>query len=373
MAEASFRARKRQKVYRKRLDEDDDGNINDAQAQAPNASGNRIALTTTTPATVSASAPSTFDASDPSTLLPTAADAQTNIEAGGQPSVAEILRRARKQKTRGVGVEFSSSGGGKSHGSSEVAATAVAPPVSGAPPEQQQVEVLAAKEFAPQTGMVAESLDKHMMAYIDSKMAEMREGERRAAAEQAATDAMNHHHQQQQSSEMSATPSFPSNGVRQRQPAGMGKLMEIDLGPEAARRNIERTEEATRRLESGESLELEMQPKGRRGRKRRTSEDIRRDKLVEEILKESRLEMYDDRAQLEQQKKDAEEGAADDRIVEQFRRDFMEAVQTRHNRRPPASASAKNKAADERPKGPKLGGSRAARAAMRAAEQQKKK
>lgn len=70
----------------------------------------------------------------------------------------------------------------------------------------------------------------------------------------------------------------------------MGKLMEIDLGPEAAQRNIERTEEATRRLQNGELLEQEMQPKGRRGRKRRTSEDIRRDKLVEEILKESRRE-----------------------------------------------------------------------------------
>lgn len=70
----------------------------------------------------------------------------------------------------------------------------------------------------------------------------------------------------------------------------MGKLMEIDLGPEAVQRNIERTEEATRRLQNGELLEQEMQPKGRRGRKRRTSEDIRRDKLVEEILKESRRE-----------------------------------------------------------------------------------
>ncbi|KAL1640106.1 hypothetical protein SLS58_007220 [Diplodia intermedia] len=370
MAEANFRARKRQKVYRKRLDEDDDTITN--HVQGPNASGSRSPLTTT--ATVSTSAPSAFGAADSTTTLATFADTQANNGENGQPSVAEILRRARKQKARGVGVEFSSSGGSKPNGSSEITTTttAVVPPASGGAPEQQQVEVVAAKEFAPQTGMVVDTLDKHMMAYIDSKMAEMREGERRAAAEQAVTDAANHQ-EQQHSSATSTIPSFPSNGVRQRQPAGMGKLMEIDLGPEAARSNIERTEEATRRLESGESLEQEMQPKGRRGRKRRTSEDIRRDKLVEEILKESRFEMYDDRAQQEQQKKDAEEGAADDRIVEQFRRDFMEAVQTRHNRRPPASASAKNKAADERPKGPKLGGSRSARAAMRAAEEKQKK
>ncbi|KAF9634598.1 hypothetical protein BFW01_g5493 [Lasiodiplodia theobromae] len=366
MAEANFRARKRQKVYRKRLDEDDDHN-NEGQPLALNATVSGAPLAATTSA-ISASAPSTSDAADPATTSSTAEHAPTNNEEGGQLSVAEILRRARKQKARGLGVEFSSSGSGKPSGGSEVTTSALAPPVSGAAAEQQQAEVVVAKEFAPQTGMVVDTLDKHMMAYIDSKMAEMREGERRAAAAEAATDAT---YSQQQPS--SAAPSFPSNGSRQRQPAGMGKLMEIDLGPEAVQRNIERTEEATRRLQNGELLEQEMQPKGRRGRKRRTSEDIRRDKLVEEILKESRLEMYDDRAQQEQQQKDAEEGAADDRIVEQFRRDFMEAVQTRHNRRPPASSAAKGKAADERPKGPKLGGSRSARAAMRAAEEKQKK
>lgn len=130
------------------------------------------------------------------------------------------------------------------------------------------------------------------MAYIDSKMAEMREGERAAAAAAAAAAAgINGTSQdiQGQKIAFSSSSAIPLDTHRERQPAGMGKLMEIDLGPEAAQRNIQRTEEATRRLQNGGSLDqVEEQLKGRRGRKRRTSEDIRRDKLVEEILKESR-------------------------------------------------------------------------------------
>jgi hypothetical protein len=54
--------------------------------------------------------------------------------------------------------------------------------------------------------------------------------------------------------------------------------------------------------------------------------------------------------------------AADDRIAEQFRRDFMDAIQAR--RRIPKARTTKTDNA-EVPKGPKLGGSRSARAAMR--------
>ena len=54
--------------------------------------------------------------------------------------------------------------------------------------------------------------------------------------------------------------------------------------------------------------------------------------------------------------------AADDRIAEQFRRDFLDALQSR--RRGTRTKSTKT-AKQEPPKGPKLGGSRSARAAMR--------
>lgn len=59
--------------------------------------------------------------------------------------------------------------------------------------------------------------------------------------------------------------------------------------------------------------------------------------------------------------------AADERIAEEFRREFMDAMAERRNQRrkapaPPARPGAKQ---EEVLKGPKLGGSRNARAAMR--------
>ena len=62
--------------------------------------------------------------------------------------------------------------------------------------------------------------------------------------------------------------------------------------------------------------------------------------------------------------------AADDRIAEQFRREFMEAISSRRQRTSATAKAAKGAKVEDRPKGPKLGGSRSARAAMR--EQQEK-
>ena len=80
-----------------------------------------------------------------------------------------------------------------------------------------------------------------------------------------------------------------------RQPAALGKLHEIDLGVNATLTNIARTEAAQRRLD-GEPEDSSTAPSQRlgrdgkpwRGRKSRTSEDVKRDKLVEEVLRESR-------------------------------------------------------------------------------------
>jgi hypothetical protein len=54
--------------------------------------------------------------------------------------------------------------------------------------------------------------------------------------------------------------------------------------------------------------------------------------------------------------------AADDRLAEQFRRDFLDAIQSR--RRGARARNTKTTKGDV-PRGPKLGGSRSARAAMR--------
>ncbi|KAF3935932.1 hypothetical protein ABW20_dc0109325 [Dactylellina cionopaga] len=151
--------------------------------------------------------------------------------------------------------------------------------------------------------------------------------------------------------------------------ATLGKLQEIDLGAETTRKNIERTEEAKRRLESGEPQKIpepEDPKKKKRGRRRRNSMDIERDKLVEEVLKESRLDIYEepDPATVKVTTEE-DDFAADDRIAEQFRREFMDALNARRRGR---ANHTKKKEDPKRPRGPKLGGSRAARAAMRESE-----
>lgn len=180
----------------------------------------------------------------------------------------------------------------------------------------------------------------------------------------------------------------------QRQPAALGKLHEIDLGPDATLTNIARTEAAKRRLDgrSPESEEeigkvrLGRDGKPRRNRRRRNSDDVKRDKLVEEVLRESKRMSYltsPTRLHSEQYLVDIydepevelanDDQAADDRIAEQFRREFMDAVSQRRQKTTQVAKKPGPGAVDDAHKGPKLGGSRSARAAMRELQEKAKK
>lgn len=129
------------------------------------------------------------------------------------------------------------------------------------------------------------------MAYVDFKMAQLQEG---AFATQS-NDPSRH---------ATLQALLVGDGPRERRPASLGKLMEIDLGPDATLRNIARTEAATRRINTGEAEELENDPVGRKmrlgrdgkpfrpRRYRRNSNDVKRDKLVEEVMKESRRRCF---------------------------------------------------------------------------------
>ena len=93
------------------------------------------------------------------------------------------------------------------------------------------------------------------------------------------------------------------SGQTSRQPAGLGKIQEIDLGPDSTLRNIARTKAATQdfmnvdrdvssdKLE-GKSTFVGHDGKPRKFKKRRNSEDIHRDRLVEEVLRESKCKIY---------------------------------------------------------------------------------
>lgn len=122
------------------------------------------------------------------------------------------------------------------------------------------------------------------MEYIDAELAKRREGP------EVSTSSSNN-----QDMWESGRGSTKDRGTN-RQPASLGRLHEIDLGPDSTLRNIARTEAAKRRLEGG-SAEIEEIPgkvrlrrdgKPWRSRRRRNSEDVKRDKLVEDVLRESR-------------------------------------------------------------------------------------
>lgn len=162
-----------------------------------------------------------------------------------------------------------------------------------------------------------------------------------------------------------------------------GKLHEVDLGPDATARNVKRTEEARLKLEgnvvdSGDNKptgKVRLGPDGKpwRGRKRRNSEDIRRDEIVEQILRESRLDLY------EQPKESSpiagNDQDADDAMEQQFRREYFDQMEERNQQqqRKPPTVPGPRGAKQEPSKGPKLGGSRSARAQMRLLEEQKEK
>lgn len=245
--------------------------------------------------------------------------------------------------------------------------------------------------FTHQTGQVTD-VDKHMMAYVEREM-QLRHGIKSANADSDSGRDTDMTGMDPMGEMTDAEAAAIAAG---RQPAGkgsywaptrpeargatLGKLHEVDLGEEVKQRNIVRTVQATQKLSDPSSAATTTtatattaQPTAhRRNRRRRTSADIERDRLVEEVLKESRLDLYPtaDADHETGDHADGDEGAADDKIAEKFRREFIDAIMSKRRRRGGGGDAAKKRAGDKkdagkRPKGPKLGGSRMARAQMR--------
>ncbi|PYH28743.1 telomere length and silencing 1 family protein [Aspergillus neoniger CBS 115656] len=272
---------------------------------------------------------------------------------------AEILRSRRLQRARKGGIEFSATSRPLAGKNSQTAVSTVAE-------EDQENERLRAMcdRFTAHTGQTVD-VDKHMMDFIESEMA------KRYRRDNSTEVAM---HDTPSATEPKAA-ALSSADLPQREPASLGKLHEIDLGHETTLQNIARTEAATKRLAGDgdpsppteQSSGPKMAPangdqKTWRNRKRRTSEDIERDRLVEEVLRESKLDVYEGPEEEGDEAVGEDGQAADDRVAEQFRRDFLDAIQSR---RRVARARNTKTTKPEAPRGPKLGGSRSARAAMR--------
>lgn len=142
--------------------------------------------------------------------------------------------------------------------------------------------------FAPRPSLQTHDTNEVRMAYIDSELAKRYQGQ--SSSFSNPSDVV-----------FSPTGALIDAGLN-RQPAALGRLHEIDLGPDSTQRNITRTEAAKRRLQ-GEEVELEEEKgngkvrlrrdgKPWRPRKRRNSDDIKRDQLVEEVMKETRCKFY---------------------------------------------------------------------------------
>lgn len=163
-----------------------------------------------------------------------------------------------------------------------------------------------------------------------------------------------------------------------------GKLVEVDLAshpiPAAG---DDRSGRETKRQRLGRD------GKPWRPRKRRGSDDIKRDKLVEEFLSENRREcfssahharmnLFTDMALLllvgvydvpeVSAPSPAADGEADERLAEEFRRQFLDDVARRRQQqqqRKKKPTQAAKPGSEDVLRGPKLGGSRNQRAAVR--------
>lgn len=90
--------------------------------------------------------------------------------------------------------------------------------------------------------------------------------------------------------------------------------------------------------------------------------------MVEAVLRESRLDIYEEQPARQATTTGGQDADADERMAAEFRRDFMAAQEERNTRRPAPPPAAKG----DPVKGPKLGGSRSQRAAMHAMQEQAK-
>ncbi|KAI1356796.1 P-loop containing nucleoside triphosphate hydrolase protein [Xylaria sp. FL0043] len=282
-------------------------------------------------------------------------------------SEALRLRNARKSRLRGVtfGADNNTQAGGSEAGDDELSQMI-------REEEKKVIEqsiAAANKRFAPQTGLSGEILNKHMEEYIEAELAKRH---------YMASDPKRSHSSNQPGGSAAHNESTTDKG-EEKHTALTGKLFEVDLGDEVRSRNKAMTDRATRKLQGLEvedeeaaerrkRVRLGKDGKPWRPRNRRNSDDIKRDQLVEEILRENRLDVYETPTPPPGANAGEEEdGAADDRIAEEFRREFLDAMAERQRRKKPVGPPSKPgaKKDEEVLKGPKLGGSRNTRAAMR--------
>jgi len=318
----------------------------------------------------------------PSPALTDARDTDSAAEETELP-VAEVLRRRNARRARLGGVTFGAAEGAASRGGDASADAMGNDELSLMIREEehkmQDATAAAQQRFVHQTGLSQEVTDKHMTDFIEAQLA------KRYVKSQAGSGLNSAGVSVDETRPGALTyVNAPVDPAKQDKHTALhGKILEIDLGDEVRARNEAMTERA-RRLAAGESLEdsqgegpakkvrLGRDGKPWRPRNRRDSDAIARDQLVEELMRENRVANFEKPASADEQYGygDEDEMGADERIAEEFKRDFLEAMSQRRQARKKTVPTNAPRPGPKRPegevlKGPKLGGSRNARAAMR--------
>ncbi|CAK4032183.1 Hypothetical predicted protein [Lecanosticta acicola] len=269
---------------------------------------------------------------------------QTNSAQGPEPSHDdgdEVLQIVRRPVAKKHGVAFASSG--PTRKDADAGETALVPVQPG-----RVEEVITSDRFVKPTGKVVVE-DKHLTAYVDSKLAELR------SSTAAPT-------QDQDAGSTAATSNRPGAGL---DPTGMTTEPSSGTSSNDIRKDQRRATIQNR------------QPKRRRQPARRDDTSLARDAMVDEIMRESEIPIYA-RTSTPANPPNPPSGPADDfdadeAAAQAFKAEFLANLQQRRRRKPPPpppnSKAALQAAAAST--GPKLGGSRSQRGKMKALEEAK--
>ncbi|ATY58471.1 hypothetical protein A9K55_003693 [Cordyceps militaris] len=223
--------------------------------------------------------------------------------------------------------------------------------------------------FMHQTGFISDAQDKHMMAYVESRLS-TRAGLAEPAAAAADDNTRKSTPQQQQPLDGTwrarGAPGTMQTGTST---TSFTRLVEVQV-PVGADTSSSRGRKRAAAPDAG----AKPAAPARRRRNRRGSDDMKRDAMVEAFLSENKLDVYDVPAPTTATTDPSR--SADDVLADDFRQQYLDEVAARRLRRRPAvnqprGLSQKQQAhqlavaAGEVLKGPKLGGSRNARAAVR--------
>ncbi|UKZ88197.1 uncharacterized protein TrAFT101_003959 [Trichoderma asperellum] len=371
-----FRAGKKRKAYRQRAtaaaEEEDDGNNGATTAISP---APVMPGVSSNPKDVDPGRDADDTAAEAQNPAEGDSDMDVNNDDGDDQTAEESavaaalrLRNARRAASRRGGVGFRSEGRSAHDEEDSEHALVLRDQGKEVAAAQDRVVGGITNRFMHQTGLLTILDDSHMNAYIESRLAS-----RNAANTPQGASSSPSSSSQQQLPPLSSTDlqnynakssSNPADKWRD-QPTRHGKLVEVDT---TNLRDHQMNNDKRRRVDTDTAKPAPH----RRGRNRRNSEDIARDAMVEQFLHENRLDVYEvpTASSMSAAASSSAPGAdpsADDRLAEQFRQQYYDEMALRRKRKRPAATQQQKQQQQSADvlKGPKLGGSRNQRAAVR--------